>query len=262
MRVLVLGLVALSLSDAFMLRCSRQGAGCHVAVSCVFMQDDGQPPDQKAAELAKEIPFAAYKPNKMKFKGTEVGNVPMGGALGERLSGPAKFMPYAALLTALALLTGGLTEDLVGELVRLRLRSVPPLERMGDSGVVLGWLDMRFPPTRVLGGVRLGAAPVGGCGAAFTWRSLHLWCAHTLSCALGCAVSACAGRGRIWQLVADARGTRHGQSAGVEGEAAREEARANGLHEAGCGRYGTSGGDRGVDVMRENARERPVSSTI
>lgn len=118
MRVLVLGLVALSLSDAFMLRCSRQGAGCHVAVSCVFMQDDGQPPDQKAAELAKEIPFAAYKPNKMKFKGTEVGNVPMGGALGERLSGPAKFMPYAALLTALALLTGGLTEDLVGELFR------------------------------------------------------------------------------------------------------------------------------------------------
>ena len=87
------------------------------------MQEGGEPdaPTGKAAEEAKEIKFAAYEPGKMNFKGSDYKNPPLGGEVGDKLSGPAQLMPYAAALTALALATSGFTESYVEQLVRQRV---------------------------------------------------------------------------------------------------------------------------------------------
>ena len=78
---------------------------------------------QKDEELKKDIPFAGYEPSSMKYKGKGYRNTPLGGEPGKALSGPSKFIPYAAVLAAIGLATGGFTEQFVEQAVRRAARS-------------------------------------------------------------------------------------------------------------------------------------------
>jgi len=105
-------------------------AACGIAVvrsPSPRMADDES---QKQEELAKDIPFAGYKPSKMAFKGSEYRNTPLGGEAGQRLSGPAQYFPIFATLAAIGLATAGYTESFVEELFA-------PVREAGGYGALL-----------------------------------------------------------------------------------------------------------------------------
>jgi len=85
---------------------------------------------QKDEELKKDIPFAGYDPSSMQYKNKGYRNTPLGGDPGKALSGPSKFIPYAAVLAVIGLATGGFTEQYVEQ-------AFAPVREAGGYGALL-----------------------------------------------------------------------------------------------------------------------------